>query len=1036
MTATADTPTADAVAIIGMNGRFPGSPDIERYWQNLRAGTELITVLTPAQLSAAGVDRAQAEDPRYVAAKGVLDGADLFDCGFFAMAPGEAELTDPQQRLLLESAWAALEDAGIRASAQPSVGVFIGAGPSGYLDLAAAGLPAGALQAAIAGDTCYLSSRVSYKLGLTGPSLTVQTACSSSLVAVHLACMALLSGECDLAVAGGIAVRLPLASGYLYQEGLIYSPDGHCRAFDADAAGTVGGDGLACVVLRRLDDAVDADDDIYAVIRGTAVNNDGADKVGFTAPSVSGQAAVVRAAHAAAAITPDTIDYIEAHGTGTALGDPIELAALAEVFAAAGRDTPILVGSVKTNIGHLDTASGIAGLVKAALALRHREIPPTLHYRRPNPNAAPPAGLFSFPTSLSAWEGAGRPRRAGVSSFGIGGTNAHAVLEEYQPRPRTADPGGCHLLTLSARTPEALDAMAGQLTRWVAEHGEVSRGDIAYTLQTGRAEFGCRRALVSRELAEISALTQPGAAGPCWQQEAGQPSVAFVFPGQGAQQWDAVRDLYQQEPYFADLLDQMGAHARESGVNVLGSLLPPPGSEQGHARELARPEIAQPTLFIVEYALARLWQHWGIEPAAMLGNSIGEYVAACLAGVLPAEKMLDLIIIRGRLSERLCPDGAMTAVAAPPGRVTPLLSDFACVATQSAPERCVISGSADAVRRAQQALTGAGITWRPLEVRRAYHSELMRPMRDEFFQAVSGFDLKEPSRPFISCVTGTWITPGQAISPQYWADEHLLGMMRLGDGIAELCGQPALALLEVGPYEGLASLARLNRRPSSPAPLVISSLASPSRPVPASESVARALGQLWTAGSEIDWAAVHRGHGRRRVHLPTYPFQRRRYWIGAAPQDGGQPSREDPVQPSRQEHVQPSREEHVQPSLPLEWPRDERPTLPLERSRDEQPTPPLERSRDERPSAGTEGYDSVERAVRAIFGEILGVEDVAPSASFFDLGGDSLTGAVVTARINGIFGTKISLREFVTDPVPAVLAAQIRQHTTRAGGRP
>jgi phthiocerol/phenolphthiocerol synthesis type-I polyketide synthase E len=993
--ASAETEAADSVAIIGMAGRFPGSPDIARFWHNLRAGAELITFFTPAELAAAGLDRAEAEDPRYVPAKGVLDGADLFDAEFFGMAPREAELVDPQQRLLLESAWAALEDAGIRAGAVPSTGVFVGAGPSGYPDQAATGQLAGALQAAIAGDVCYLSSRVSYKLGLTGPSMTVQTACSSSLVAVHLACMALLGGECDLAIAGGVAVHLPLAVGYLYQEGLIYSPDGHCRAFDADAAGTVGGDGLACIVLRRLEDAVDADDDIYAVIRGTAVNNDGADKVGFTAPSVSGQAAVVRAAHAAAGTAADTIDYIEAHGTGTALGDPIELAALADVFAAASRDTPIMIGSVKSNIGHLDTAAGIAGLVKAALALRHREIPPTLHFRHLNPNCALPTGLFGFPTSLVTWKSAGRPRRAGVSSFGIGGTNVHAVLEEYQ-RHQRADPSPCHLLTLSARTPEALDVMAGQLARWVAEHGDVSVGDVAYTLQVGRADFGYRRALASLGLNGISALTQHSAEGPCWQREAGQPSIAFVFSGQGTQQQEAVRDLYQQEPFFAGLLDELGALARESGVDVLSSLLAPPGQEAAYAPELARPEIAQPALFVQEYALARLWQHWGVEPAAMLGNSIGEYAAACLAGVLPPGEMLDLIIIRGRLSARLCPEGAMTAVAASPDRIKPLLNGQAWLATQSAPERCVISGPVGAVQRVQQALTGEGITWRPLEVRRAYHSELMRPMSDEFFRALAGFDLKEPSRPFISCVTGTWITPEQAISPRYWADEHLLGTMRLGDGIAVLCDLPQPALLGVGPHEGLASLARLNHRPPSPPPLAVSSLASTSQPVPAGESVARALGQLWTAGAEIDWAAVHRGRGRRRVHLPTYPFQRRRHWIGASGTGaGGLPGQEEPA--------------HAQP--------------------------PQRRPRDQWPDAGTGDDDSIERKVGAIFGGVLGVEDVGPRLSFFDLGGDSLTAALVTARITEVFGTKIPLREFVADPTPATVAARIREQMTRAEPR-
>jgi phthiocerol/phenolphthiocerol synthesis type-I polyketide synthase E len=987
----ADIASQYAVAIIGMAGRFPRSPDIEQFWHNLRAGKELITFFTPAELAAAGIDHALAEDPDYVPAKGVLDGADLFDSEFFGMTPREAELADPQQRLMLESAWAALEDAGIRPGLERSVGMFIGAVPSGYPgrfpgDPEAAEF-ADHMQLAIAGDACYLSSRVSYKLGLTGPSMTVQTACSSSLVAVHLACMALLGGECELAIAGGVAIHLPIAGGYRYQSGSIYSPDGHCRAFDADAAGTVGGDGLACVVLRRLEDAIEAADDIYAVVRGTAVNNDGSDKIGFTAPSMSGQAAVIRAAHTAAGVSADTIGYVEAHGTGTALGDPIELAALADVFGSEGRDTPLLIGSVKTNIGHLDAASGVAGLVKAALALRHREVPATLHFRRLNPSVTAPAGLFDFPASPRSWRGNGHALRAGVSSFGIGGTNAHAVLEEYPRRlPRRDDDCHCHLITLSARAPEALNGMASRLSGWFEEHSEARVGDVAYTLQTGRAEFGHRRAMVCAGPADLAALSRPAAQGACWEERAGQPTVSFVFSGQGEQRPGAVGGLCRQEPFFADLVERLGAHARGSGVDLLSLLIPPDGREDDAERELSRPEIAQPALFVQEYALASLWLRWGVEPAAMLGNSLGEYTAACVAGVFTPEDALDLLIIRGRLSAQMCADGVMLAVGGPPERVAPLLADDAWLATRSAPDRCVVSCGTAAMKRLQRALAGEGMAWRQLGVSRAYHSELMRPMCADYARAVAGTGLKEPSRPFISCATGTWITPGQATDPAYWAYEQLLGTVRYSDGISVLCDLPEPVLLGIGPHEGIARAAPQNHRPP---PRVMSSLAPQSRPVPVGLSIARALGQLWTAGAAINWAAVHDGHARRRVHLPTYPFERRRHWAGelagatVAPRASGQGSA--------------------------------RP----------------EKNAERRPDAV--GGDLIERTVQAIFGEILGIADAGYATSFFDLGGDSLTGTQVVARIREVFSAELSLREFFDDPTVATVAAHIRERMADTG---
>lgn len=841
-------------------------------------------------------------------------------------------------------------------------------------------------QAELGTALSFLASQVSYRCDLTGPSMTVQTACSSSLVAVHLAYMALLGGECDVAIAGGVSIELPLVGGHRYRDGMIYSPDGHCRAFDADAQGTVAGDGLACVVLKRLQDAVAAGDDVYAVIRGTAVGNDGSQKIGFTAPGVRGQVAALRAAHAAAGISPETIDYIEAHGTGTRLGDPIELTALAEVLAPATRSRPVLVGSVKSNIGHLDAAAGIASLVKTALALRHRQIPATLHVRRPNPDFQSP-GAFEFPAVLSSWERAGHPRRAGVSSFGIGGTNAHVVLEEYD-RPAATRSAPPHLLTLTARTPGALGFMAGNLASWLDDHEDADLGDVAFTLQTGRSEFSWRRAIVCEDLAGKPAvtrlLTQPPGTQDCWQDECGEPDIAFVFAGQGIQRPEAVAELCRDEPFFAREVGRLVEHARRSGADLAGCLLGGPGEAGAAASQPDRPDLAQPALFVHEYALARLWQRWGIEPAAMLGNSLGEYTAACLAGVFSPEDALDLLIIRGRLCAERCEPGVMTAVAAAPEEIAHLLGEKDSVAVRVAPGRCVVAGAAGSVARLEQALEARNVNTRRLGVSRAYHSALMRPMCEEFAAAAARRIGGQPGLPFISGVSGTWITAAQAADPGYWAYEHVLRPVRYGDGIRELCGLAEPALLGIGPYEGLPGTVALNLDPGQKPPRVVSSFPPPARSMTVGVSMASALGHLWTAGARVDWTVVHDGRHRRKLHLPTYPFQRERYWAGdsACGRTAGRPQAPDAAPGKAPGPV----------DIPDRGPDDE-----------------------------------IERTVLAVFSEVLGETNASPAASFYDLGGDSLTATQVVARIREVFEVEMPLRAFFGDPTATAISAAIRR---------
>ncbi|MCS6844070.1 MAG: type I polyketide synthase, partial [Caldilineales bacterium] len=645
-----------AVAIVGMAGRFPGAPDVETFWEHLRRGVEGVRDFTDEEMLAASASPADLANPLYVRRGGALEGIELFDAAFFGIYPREAEIMDPQQRLFLETAWEALERAGYNPETYPgAIGVFAGMGLSTYLmfnllqnrSVRETVLP---YQLGLANDKDYLATRVAYKLNLRGPSLTVQTACSTSLMAVHLACQSLLNYGCDMALAGGVTVNPRQKAGYLYQEGGILSPDGYCRPFDARANGTVSGNGVGIVVLKRLADALADGDTVYAVIRGTAANNDGSAKVGFTAPSVEGQAEVIANAQAIADVTPDTISYVEAHGTGTSLGDPIEIAALTEVWRRQGANRPHVcaIGSVKSNVGHLDAAAGIASLIKVALALHHEAIPPSLHYTAPNPNIDFVHSPFFVNAALRPWPRTpGRPRRAGVSSFGIGGTNVHAVLEEAPegvPAPAEERPSRpWQLLLLSARTPTALDQATRNLADHLRRQTDADLPDVAYTLQVGRKHFPHRRMVVCRSAAEgVAALEEPGHSLTA-EAPADPAGVVFMFSGQGSQYVGMARDLYEREPVFRAELDHCCALLqRHLGFDLRSVLFPAPSDETVASHRLIQTAVTQPALFAVEYALARHWMAWGVQPAAMIGHSIGEYVAACLAGVFSLEDALAL----------------------------------------------------------------------------------------------------------------------------------------------------------------------------------------------------------------------------------------------------------------------------------------------------------------------------------------------------------------------------------------------------------
>jgi amino acid adenylation domain-containing protein len=881
----ARAPGGGAIAVVGLSGRFPGASGVEQLWANLCAGISSIARFSDEELAAAGVPPELRQNPHHVPAGGVLDGVELFDAGFFGYSPREAELLDPQQRVFLECAWEALENAGYDARRLPGpAGVFASLGFSHYLRQIFGSVdPAevGGLQLLLGNDKDFLATRVSYKLDLTGPSMTVQTACSSSLVAVHLACRELLHGTCDLALAGGVSILLPQRAGYLYAEGSIASPDGCCRAFDAEARGSVSGSGVGIVVLKRLEDAVAHGDAIRAVILGSAVNNDGGSgKAGYTAPSVGGQAAVITAALETAGVDPATVSYVEAHGTGTALGDPVEVQALAQAFRRGGaRERSCALGSVKTNLGHLDAAAGITGLIKTALALEHRVLPPSLGFAQPNPQIDFAAGPFHVQAEATVWERGATPRRAGVSSFGIGGTNAHAVLEEPPVAPPSESARPWHLLVLSARTPEALERKRAELADHLDRHPEIHPADAAYTLQLGRRPFSHRCIAVVRDATAAAAVLRGEAPGRLFARTAPEtaPPVVFLFPGQGSQRPGMGAGLYRTEPVFRREVDR----CCEILLPILGfdlrePLLAPADSEEAAGR-LAATEVTQPALFVIEHALAHLWMEWGVRPQAQIGHSIGEYVAACLAGVVSLEDALALVAARGRLIASL-PPGAMLAVSLPEADAARWAEESRlAVAAVNAPDSCVLSGPVDAVEQLAARLSAEEIEHRRLPMSHAFHSPALEPVLERFREEVGRVGLQPPRLLWISNLSGTWIRPEEATDPGYWT-RHLREAVRFADGVEELLRIPGRICLEVGPGRSLSTLVR-RRLGRSDEGSVLASLPSTGEQDEEVRQIGEALGRLWLAGAEINWPAVHAHEARRRVPLPAYPFERQRYWI-------------------------------------------------------------------------------------------------------------------------------------------------------------
>lgn len=891
--------TGSEVAVVGMAARAPGASSLEAFWENLRRGVESVRHFTTDELLRAGESPELVADPDYVPARPFLEDIDQFDADFFGLSPQDAAITDPQHRIFLECGWEALEHAGYDpARFAGQVGVFASCGMNSYMMYHLVTNPR--LMRTVGewlirhtgNDMSFLATSLSYRLDLKGPSFNVQCACSSALVAIHLATQSLLAGECDMALAGGSVIALPQDRGYLYQEGEILARDGHCRPFDANATGTLFGSGAGVVALRRLSDALADGDHVLAVIKGSAANNDGSTKVGFLAPSVEGQSRVITEALAVSGVDAASVSYVEAHGTGTIVGDPIEVTALTEAYRRHTQKVGFCrIGSLKSNIGHLGEAAGALGLIKTVLSLQHRELPPSLNYQTPNPRVDFAASPFVVNDRLREWTSADAPRRAGVTALGAGGTNCHVILEEAPARPAPRQPRRPEqLLVLSAKTPTALDRMRANLADSLMQADPPALADVAYTLHVGRKPMPYRwSAAVASPQEAVETLRKdstPYAASVA----ASRPSVVFLFAGGGVQYPNMGRDLYETEPVFREHVDRCLTILRtRHGVDLEPWLFPTAGREEEAARYLSQSTPSILSIFAIEYALCRLWMSWGVTPAAMSGHSLGEYVAACIAGVFSLEDALAIVKARGDIFDRL-PAGAMLSVLLPETAVAPQLFGRLSIAAVNAASSCVVSGPVDDVDNLDRALKARGVETQAVHIAVAAHSPMLDPFLDDFRRTLASVRLSAPTLPFVSNLTGQWITAADATDAGYWV-RHLRHTVRFADGLTTILATPDRILLEVGPGRALASLARQH----ATAPLgVVTSLRHPSEVATDGRTILNAVGRLWSFGVQVNWSVIDDGAARQRVPLPTYPFERQRHWIDA-PRPGLLPSTPEPT---------------------------------------------------------------------------------------------------------------------------------------------
>ncbi|ODB35871.1 hypothetical protein BB427_16315 [Pseudoalteromonas sp. BMB] len=1065
----------DDIAIISMGGRFPGADNLKAFWDNLEQGVESITFFNQEQLLELGVNPSLLENPNFVGAEGVLDNVENFDAEFFSFSPREAELLDPQHRLFLEVSWEVLEKAGYSSpDYKGAVGVYCGAGASSYLSRNLLSHPdfvtdVGTFKVSLSTGQDFVATRASYKLGLTGPSINVNTLCSSSAVAVHYAREALLAYQCDVAIAGGVTISNSREDALFYQEGGIGSFDGHCRAFDERAAGTVAGNGIALIALKRMEDAIADNDTILAVIKGTAINNDGADKASYTAPSSQGQAKVIAEALAIADVNADSISYVEAHGTGTNLGDPIEVAGLTRAYRLQTDNKQYCgIGSVKTNIGHLVSAGGVASLIKTVLGMQHRTIPANLNFEKSNPKIDFANSPFYVVDKKQAWEPVGGDKlRAGVSSFGIGGTNAHLIVEEAPKLWQTDAVDGVFPIVLSAKTTTALAMMKENLKQYLLEHGEtINLADLAYTLQVGRHHFehkfyaGCKTV---EEL--VQALGQAGEYAKQAQSKPRDRQVCFMFPGQGSQYINMSRDLYQENQTYRAQLDVCFEKLpQDLAFDLRALMFPAIGEDAAAEMRLRNTDAAQLALFVVEYSLAKLWQTSGVQPSHMIGHSIGEYVAACLAGVFSLKDALKVVARRGQLMAAQA-KGTMLSVSLNESEIQKYVSDTIWHSVQNTPNNHILSGSEQAIADLKVQLSNDDIGFTELVTSHAFHSGMMDGALADFKAVLNSVDLHSANTPFISNLDGNWVGE-RATSVDYWVS-HLRSTVRFSDGVKTLLEENNEQLfLEVGPGHTLSAFVKAQNDQTQ---LVVTTLPHPRRASDSAYTYATALGSLWGQGIKLDWLSLYQGQQRRRIELPTYPFERKRYWIPAAPH--GSRSFSPDVIISQTEDLK--KVEHAdvkKAAVHFDITANDTDSLPsdklaallalqsefakqckeimgegyqsvstglelklgemhsVDQSEGESVAVNPVSATNSRPGSSTEYVSpstKTEEVLVAHWQEVLGYSPVGIDDNFFEMGGHSLMAASIITRIRKSFSLDVPLKELLDTPTVKALAAEI-----------
>ena len=979
------------IAIIGMSGRFPMAKNIHEYWDNLINGKECYTHLSDEQMIATGVDPNLLKDPDYVKVSPILDDYDKFDCQFFGYTPREVSMMDPQQRLFLECCWEAFEDAGYNTDVyEEPVGVFGGCAINTYMIFSGVHkrFYTEFLPSVVGNDNSFLANRVSYQMNLNGPAVTVQAACSTSLVAIHLSIQSLLNGECSMALAGGVAVWVPHEAGHLYKEGSVLTKDGHCRAFDAKATGTIFGNGAGVVLLKRYDDAVRDGDNIYAIIKGSAINNDGAKKTDYTAPSVDGQAEVIVEALANAGVSADDISYVETHGTGTFIGDPIEFRALSKAYRAfTDRKGFCGIGSVKPNIGHLDAGAGVAGLIKTVLALKYKMIPPSINFDKPNPALDIENSPFYVNNTLKKWGTKdGSPLLAGVTSLGMGGTNAHIILQEAPEteKPIVEDQWPL-LITYSAKNKSALDDYSAKLAKHLKEFPNVSLPNVAYTLQRGRKEFPYKRYLIAEYRNDaIEKLEKlPAASVKTFSDHSDEREVVFLFPGQASQYVNMGLDLYLSNSVFREHLDHCAEFLNPLiDVDIRKMLFPAPGDEEMATNQLKNTVYTQPVIFAIEYSLAMFWMDMGIKPVAVLGHSMGEFTAACIAGVFDLETGLKLIAMRGKIMQELEP-GSMLTVMLPASEVEEYLNDRLSISVINTPSSCVISGDTEAIEAIKKVFDAVDVYTRILETSHAFHSHMMDPVLEKYRDFVSAMTFSPPSIPIVSSVKADWASADDLTNPDYWVD-NIRKPVQFADAVEKFFERTKWILLEVGPRNTLTTLAK--QHPGiSPDQVVVQSMRHPNQPQDDISFALSAIGRLWSCGYPVDWERLYKENPVYKIPVPTYAFQRTRCWL-------------DPEKPGIELHLKTTKNGHA--------------TVPVSNQISEK--------------------RNITDEVTAIWQDFLGVENIKKDDSFFDLGGNSLVAVQLFDELKQKLGIRLPLSSLFKAPTIEAIVKMIELEITAA----